>query len=68
MQQVCKATKDENVVVYTIGFEVSRNGTAERELIKCATSPSHYYRASGADISSAFSSIAANVKHLRLTQ
>ncbi|WP_080455898.1 Tad domain-containing protein [Roseovarius sp. A-2] len=68
MQQVCKATKDEHVVVYTIGFEVSRNGTAERELIKCATSPSHYYRASGTDISSAFSSIAANVKHLRLTQ
>jgi Flp pilus assembly protein TadG len=68
MQQVCDATKTENVVVYTIGFEVPRNGTAERELIKCATSPSHYYRASGTDISSAFSSIAANVKHLRLTQ
>jgi tagatose-1,6-bisphosphate aldolase non-catalytic subunit AgaZ/GatZ len=55
-------------VVYTIGFEVPVDGTAENELIKCATSESHYYRANGESISSAFSSIAANVKHLRLTQ
>ncbi len=68
MQKVCSATKTQNVVVYTIGFEVPQGGTAENELIKCATSPSHYYRATGADISGAFSSIAANVRHLRLTQ
>ena len=68
MQSVCKATKTEGVVVYSIGFEVPVGGTAERELIKCATSQSHYYRASGTNISSAFSAIAANVKHLRLTQ
>jgi len=68
MQKVCAATKTENTVIYTIGFEVPVNGTAENELIKCATSESHYYRANGESISSAFSSIAANVKHLRLTQ
>lgn len=68
MQQVCAATKTENTVVYTIGFEVPVNGTAEKELVKCATSAAHYYRANGQNISSAFSSIASNVKHLRLTQ
>lgn len=68
MQSVCSATKREGVVVYSIGFEVPANGTAERELIKCATSDGHYYRASGTSISSAFSSIASNVKALRLTQ
>ncbi|MGX0902750.1 Flp pilus assembly protein TadG [Roseovarius sp. MBR-79] len=68
MQSVCGATKREGVVVYSIGFEVPTGGTAERELIKCATTDGHYYRASGTSISSAFSSIAANVKTLRLTQ
>jgi len=68
MQKVCDATKTENVVVYTIGFEVPKGGTAERELKKCATSPSHYFPANGIDIKGAFSAIAANVKQLRLTQ
>lgn len=68
MQSVCSATKREGVVVYSIGFEVPKGGTADRELAKCATSGSHYYRSEGEEISSAFSSIAANVKHLRLTQ
>lgn len=68
MQKVCAATKTEGVVVYTIGFEVPVGGTAERQLSKCASTPAHYFRATGTDISAAFSAIAANVKQLRLTQ
>lgn len=68
MQSVCSATKTEGVVVYTIGFEVPVGGTAETQLTNCATSPAHYFRASGSNISAAFSAIAANVKQLRLTQ
>lgn len=68
MDDICTATKARGVVVYTIGFEISKGGTAERELRKCATTPAHYYRADGIDITDAFSSIAANVVHLRLTQ
>jgi len=68
MQSVCSATKTEGVVVYTIGFEVPVNGTAENELRKCASSPAHYYRAEGTNIKNAFSAIAGNVKQLRLTQ
>jgi Flp pilus assembly protein TadG len=68
MQSVCKATKTEGVVVYSIGFEVPVNGTAEKQLSACASSPAHYFRAAGTNIKSAFSAIAANVKQLRLTQ
>ncbi|WP_245827275.1 Tad domain-containing protein [Roseovarius gaetbuli] len=66
MQSVCSATKTEGVIVYTIGFEV--NDAAERELIKCATSESHYYHATGGSIITAFGSIAANIRNLRLSQ
>ncbi len=66
MQSVCSATKTEGVIVYTIGFEV--NDAAERELIKCATSKSHYYHATGGSIITAFGSIAANIRNLRLSQ
>ncbi len=68
MGNICTAIKNQGVVVYTIGFEVSNGGTAERELKKCATSEAHYYRANGIDITDAFSSIASNVVNLRLTQ
>jgi Flp pilus assembly protein TadG len=68
MRNVCTATKDEGVVVYTIGFEVNKGGTAETELRGCATTPAHYYRAEGVNINDAFNSIASNVKNLRLTQ
>ncbi|WP_246040525.1 TadE/TadG family type IV pilus assembly protein [Roseovarius arcticus] len=68
MSNICTAIKNQGVVVYTIGFEVPSDGTAERELKKCATSDAHYYRANGIDITDAFSSIASNVVNLRLTQ
>ncbi|WP_324753707.1 TadE/TadG family type IV pilus assembly protein [Roseovarius sp. Pro17] len=68
MGSICTAIKNQGVVVYTIGFEVSKGGTAETELKKCATSEAHYYRAQGIDITDAFNSIASNVVNLRLTQ
>ena len=68
MSNVCSATKDENVVVYTIGFEIGVGGNAETQLKNCASSVAHYYRAEGASINDAFNSIASNVVNLRLTQ
>lgn len=68
MQAICSATKNQGVVVYTIGFEISRGGNAETQLRNCASSFSHYFRAEGVNISDAFSAIASNVQHLRLTQ
>ena len=68
MLSTCNATKSEGVVVYSIGFEISNNGTAETVLRNCASSYAHYYRAEGISINDAFSSIASNVVNLRLTQ
>ena len=68
MGEICTATKAENVVVYTIGFEISAGGTAETELKSCASSHAHYFRAEGVNINDAFSAIASDVVNLRLTQ
>lgn len=75
MDKVCGAAKDNGVVIYTIGYEVPKNGTAETSLKKCATgydpiegSTAYYYSVDGLDISDAFGSIAGNVQALRLTQ
>ena len=68
MIDVCNATKNNGVVVYTIGFEIGKGGTAETNLRNCASSVAHYYRAEGINITDAFSSIASNVVNLRLTQ
>lgn len=68
MSNICTATKGEGITVYTIGFEVPANGTAETHLRNCATSTLNYYAASGVSISDAFGSIASNVQNLRLTQ
>ncbi|MCZ4353329.1 pilus assembly protein TadG-related protein [Roseovarius aestuarii] len=68
MRSICSAIKNQGVIVYTIGFEVGVNSTAETELKSCASSEAHYYRAKGINITDAFSSIASNVVNLRLTQ
>ncbi len=68
MQSACTAAKNKNVVIYTIGFQVPENGTAETVLRNCAQSPSNYFPANTVNISSAFSAIASNVQNLRLTQ
>jgi hypothetical protein len=54
------------VIVYGIAFEAPTNGQAA--ISNCATSPAHYFNASGLQISTAFRSIASNISQLRLTQ
>lgn len=66
LQQACNAAKAAGIVVYGIGFEAPSNGRAQ--VRDCATSPAHYFDASGLEISSAFRAIASNISQLRLTQ
>lgn len=68
MKASCTATKNEGVVVFSIGFEIDQGGTAEQVLKNCASSENHYFRAEGININDAFSAIASNVVNLRLTQ
>ena len=66
LQRICQAAKDNEVVVYTIGFEATANGNAQ--LRNCATSPGHFYTAAGTNITDVFQAIAVSITQLRLTQ
>ncbi len=56
-----------NVVIYTIAFEAP--GTPETQMKYCASSDSHFFRATGKEeIAAAFSTIARQINELRLTQ
>ncbi|MEM6576927.1 MAG: VWA domain-containing protein [Pseudomonadota bacterium] len=75
MRDICDAVKlHNNVVVYTIGFEIPDGGDAEEQLEKCASGyveglGSNFYFPTGRDgISNTFATIASNVQNLRLTQ
>jgi len=63
---ICQAVKDNNVIVFSIGLEVTSSNAAR--LQDCASSPSHYYDVDNLDISYAFKSIASQINQLRLTQ
>ncbi len=66
LSSVCNAAKTNGITIFTIGFEVSGNATTQ--MTNCATSPGHYYPASGSGIGDAFKSISTSIKKLRLTQ
>lgn len=62
----CQAAKNEGVVVFSVGLEVTIESGALLEA--CATSPNHYFLVNGEDLSYAFKSIAGQINQLRLTQ
>ena len=66
LQQSCTLAKNNGVIVYGIAFEAPANG--QTQISGCATSPSHYFNATGLQIQSAFRAIASNISQLRLTQ
>lgn len=66
MDSICTAAKDNDVLIFTIGFEVT-DGNADK-LTECATSAGHFFRVEGVEISEAFASIAAQLHRLRLEQ
>ena len=67
LSQICAAARAQGVVIFTIGFEIDQPGAVEA-MADCASSPSHFYRVEGLQISSAFTSIATQIKALRLVQ
>lgn len=66
LQTACTAAKNEGVLVYGIAFEAPSNG--QTQIAACATSPSHYFNATGLQIQTAFRAIANNISQLRLIQ
>ncbi|WP_341211556.1 VWA domain-containing protein [uncultured Limimaricola sp.] len=67
LTQICAAARAKGIIIFTIGFEVNEAG-ALAAMADCASSPSHFYRVEGLQISSAFTSIATQIKALRLVQ
>jgi hypothetical protein len=66
LQDICTAAKNQNIVIYGIGFEAPDGGRTQ--VRNCASSTAHYFDASGLEISTAFRAIANNITQLRLTQ
>lgn len=65
LDNMCDQAKAAGIVVWTIGFEVDQHGADIME--QCASSPSHFYRVEGVNISVAFASIARQINNLKLT-
>lgn len=63
---ICTAAKDAGIVIWGVGFEVDDHGADVLE--DCASSPSHFFRVEGIEISEAFTAIASQINQLRLTQ
>ncbi|WP_299557699.1 TadE/TadG family type IV pilus assembly protein [uncultured Sulfitobacter sp.] len=66
LHSVCDAAKEKNIVIWSIGFEVEENGA--NVMKNCASSPSHFFRVEGVEITEAFRAIARQINQLRLTQ
>jgi hypothetical protein len=66
LSNVCSAAKNNGIVIWSVGFEVS-NSSADI-MRACASSPSHFFRVEGVEISEAFKAIASQINQLRLTQ
>ncbi|PVA06573.1 TadE/TadG family type IV pilus assembly protein [Thalassorhabdomicrobium marinisediminis] len=64
LQEICAAARAEGIIIYTVAFEAPSRG--QRELQECATSTNHYFDVKGTDISDAFSSIASDIRALKL--
>ncbi|MEP4247801.1 pilus assembly protein TadG-related protein [Tateyamaria sp.] len=63
---ICTAAKAHGIVVWSVGFEVTNSSATIME--DCASSPSHFFRVEGVEISEAFEAIATQINQLRLTQ
>lgn len=61
---ICAAAQDEQVQIFTIGFETTGSSTAT--LKNCASSHAHHFDAGGDDIDVVFSAIARSIQKLRL--
>lgn len=66
LDKVCSAAKEKNIVIWAIGFEVENSGAEVME--RCASSPSHFFRVEGIELTEAFRAIARQINQLRLTQ
>ena len=66
LNNICTAAKDQGIVIWSVGFEVSDSSAGIMR--SCASSPSHFFRVEGVEITEAFKAIASQINQLRLIQ
>ncbi len=66
LDDICDAAKDRGIVIWSVGFEVNDHGADVMR--DCASSPAHFFRVEGVEITEAFEAIARQINQLRLTQ
>jgi len=53
LRQICQSAKDQEVIVFTIGFDLATR-SARNDLRDCATSEAHFYDVNGIEILNSF--------------
>ena len=65
LTNICSQAKSNNIVVFSIGFEISNS--AANVMKTCATSESNFFKVEDTEISDAFNAIAQTIQRLKLT-
>jgi Flp pilus assembly protein TadG len=66
-ETLCEAIKDDDIIVYTVAFDLGNDQNAIDLMEECATDAAHSYTAEdAADLSDAFNEIGQNISSLRL--
>lgn len=66
---LCEAMKDEDVIIYTVGFQIPVDSAAEDLVESCATDAGHVYLpATGTALATAFAAIGADIAAMRISR
>lgn len=66
---LCSAIKDQNIVLYTVGFQVSATSTAGRFLEGCASGKERFHTATSSEaLTEAFKAIGRDITRLRIAR
>ena len=68
-ETLCDAMKDQNIIIYTVGFDVGNDDTIIDFMTGCATDEDHaYLAATASELQQAFQEIATSITLLRLSK
>lgn len=65
---LCQLAKDNDVLVFTIGFDVPAGSAAYQDMRSCASSAGHFYHVEGLELVTAFEQIASTIEKLKLVK
>ncbi len=67
-EELCAAMQAQDILIYTVGFQMDPDGRGAEVLNGCATSGSAFLPASGADLTEAFKAIGRDITRLRISR